>query len=82
MQMLSLVWGILVILGMLVGFIPCLGWLNWFNIPLAGIGIIVSALASSSATAETKQSATIGMILCIVALFFGIIRLVIGAGVI
>jgi hypothetical protein len=32
MQILSLVWGILAILGLGIAFIPCLGILNWLNI--------------------------------------------------
>lgn len=45
MQLVSLLWGILAISGMLVGFIPFLGALNWLNIPFAGVGVIVAALA-------------------------------------
>ena len=45
MQVLSLLWGILAIVGMVVGFFPCLGSLNWLNIPFAGVGIIVSGIA-------------------------------------
>jgi len=81
MQTLSLVWGIFAIIGMLVGFIPCLGALNWVNIPFSAIGIIVSGVAFANAPAELKSRSTVGLICCIVALFFGIIRLVLGGGV-
>jgi hypothetical protein len=81
MQTLSLVWGILAIIGMLVGFIPCLGALNWLNIPFAGLGLIVSAIALSSSDRDTKSSAVAGLTCCIIALFFGIFRLVLGGGV-
>ena len=81
MQTLSLVWGILAIIGMLVGFIPCLGALNWLNIPFAGLGVILSAIALSSSDNDTKSSATAGLACCVIALFFGIIRLVLGGGV-
>lgn len=81
MQVLSLLWGILAALGMVVGFFPCLGSLNWLNIPFAGVGIIVSGLALHGADSDSKSSSTAGLVLCVVALFFGIIRLALGGGV-
>lgn len=81
MQILSLVWGILAVIGMVVGFFPCLGALNWLNIPFAGIGILVSAIALATARDESKGGSIAGLVCCIVALFFGIIRLVLGGGV-
>jgi len=77
MQLLSLVWGILAIVGMIVGFIPCLGALNWLNIPFAAIG----GVAVGTAGNEPKGSAVAGLVLCVVAMLFGIIRLVLGGGV-
>ena len=44
MQVFSLLWGIVAIIGMLIGFVPLLGALNWLNIPCAGVGIIFSAV--------------------------------------
>lgn len=75
MQVLSLIWGILAILGMLVGFFPFLGSLNWLNIPFSGIGIIISSIALGTAGDKPKGSSIAGLVCCIVALFFGIIRL-------
>lgn len=80
MQTLSLVWGILAIIGMLVGFIPCLGALNWLNIPFAGVGVIISAIALGTSEGE-KQGAVAGLICCCIAVLFGFLRLVIGGGV-
>ena len=82
MQMLSLVWGILAIVGMLIGFIPCFGAFNWLNIPFAGIGVIICAIALAMGKDHTKGSVIAGLICCIIALFFGIIRLVLGGGVV
>ena len=78
MQMLSLLWGILAIIGMVVAFFPCLGSLNWLNIPFAGVGIIVSGLTLSTGK---SSGAVAGLVCCIVALFFGLIRLALGGGV-
>jgi hypothetical protein len=80
MPVLSLIWGILAVLGMLVGFIPCLGALNWLNIPFAGVGLLVSAVAYSRAEEEDRRSCLAGICLCAVAAVFGLIRLVIGLG--
>ena len=81
MQTLSLAWGILAIMGMLVAFFPCLGWLNWFNIPFSGIGIIISAIALAGKE-ENKGGSIAGIICCSISILIGIIRLILGAGVV
>lgn len=81
MQILSLIWGVLAVFGMLVGFVPCLGALNWLNIPFAGIGVIVSGIAYGITKDGSRTGSVAGMVCCAIALFFGIIRLVIGGGV-
>jgi hypothetical protein len=54
MQTLSLVWGILSIIGMFVAFFPCLGSLNWINIPFSGVGLIISIIALARKKEEKK----------------------------
>jgi len=78
---LSLVWGILAILGMLVAFLPCLGRLNWFNIPFSGIGLIVSAVAVATSKQSSNGAAVAGLVLCAIAAGLGLIRLLAGGGV-
>lgn len=82
MQIASLIFGILSVLGMLVAFIPCLGSLNWLNIPFSIVGLIISAVANSSSALprEMKGNSRIGIILCSVAIVFGIMRLILGGG--
>ncbi|MNL10125.1 hypothetical protein D3C87_1309170 [compost metagenome] len=82
MQIASLILGILSIVGMLVAFIPCLGSLNWLNIPFSVIGLIISVVANSSTTLprEMKGNSRIGIILCSIAILFGIMRLILGGG--
>jgi len=82
MQVFSLIWGIFAILGMIIGFIPCLGALNWINIPFSGIGIIISAIALGTAGNAPKGSSIAGLVCCITAILFGIIRLILGGGVV
>ena len=78
MQVFSLLWGIVAIIGMLIGFVPLLGALNWLNIPFAGVGIIFSAVGVSRGSKRMGVSA---LICCTIALFFGLIRLVLGGGI-
>jgi hypothetical protein len=81
MQILSMVWGILAIVGMIVGFFPCLGSLNWINIPFAGIGLIVSVTALATTKEENKGGSIAGIVCCAIAIVFGIIRLIAGGGI-
>ncbi len=83
MQILSLVWGILSIVGMFVAFLPCLGSLNWLNIPFSVIGLIVSIVALSKVKPEEKKgNAIAGIVGCGIAVLFGLIRLIMGGGVV
>ena len=75
----SLVWGILAIIGMAVGIIPCFGTLNYLNIPFAVVGLIFSIVAI--VLSSKKELAIAGCLLCAVAIFIGAIRLVIGFGI-
>lgn len=84
MQIVSLIFGILSAIGMLIAFFPCLGSLNWINIPFAIIGLIISVIANadSSIPRELKGNARAGIILCCIAACFGIVRLLLGGGII
>lgn len=83
MQVLSLMWGILALVGMVVGFFPFFGALNWLIIPFAGVGAILSALAVGMTPAdEPKGKSIAGLICCGIAAIFGLVRLVIGFGVV
>ncbi len=80
MGIVSLVLGIISIIGMFIGLIPFLGWMNWGVIPIAGVGIIISIVAIATAK-ENRGLSIAGLILCAVALIIGTIRLIIGWGV-
>ena len=82
MNSVALVFGIFAILGMFFGLIPCLGWYNWFNIIFAGLGILLGIIAVAIPPHEGKCSAIAGLVMCIIAVGFGVIRLVLGGGVI
>lgn len=72
MKTIGRLFGILAMIGMVLGMIPLLGWLNWFNIPLAMLGLLLSIIGKSNG----------GIVICVVAIFFGLIRLIIGGGLI
>ena len=74
MSTFSLVWGILALIGTLIGLIPCLGSLNWLNIPFSGVGLIVSAIALSREPPHRRGGAVGGTLLCSLALVLGLIR--------
>jgi hypothetical protein len=81
MQALSLAWGILAVGGMLVGFIPCFGWMNWLNIPFAFVGLIFSVIAHLMGRGPNRQSSLVAIILCVLAILLGSKRLVAGFGI-
>lgn len=82
MQFISLLWGILAVVGMLIGFIPCFGAYNWINIPFAAVGLIISIISVvNSNPGESKNSGTAGIVMCAAALIFGGIRLSMGGGI-
>ena len=81
-QVVSLVWGILAVVGMIVGFFPCLGALNWINIPFAAIGAIIAGVALSQAGTAPRGSAMAGLIMSLVAVLFGLVRLLLGGGIV
>jgi hypothetical protein len=80
-QIVSLVWGVLAFIGMIVAFLPCLGALNWFNIPFAGVGLVLSIVALATAKAANKGTAIVALVCNGVAVAIGVIRLVLGGGI-
>ncbi len=82
MQTLALVWGIVAFVGFLVGMLPCLGWMNWLNIPISIIGVVISVVAMAKAGEGSKGKAVAGLVLSITAVAIGAIRLLMGGGVV
>ena len=81
MQILSLVWGILAFVGFFIALLPCLGSINWINIPFAFIGLIISLIAMVTTKEDKKTFSIVGIVLCGIAIVIGLIRLLIGGGV-
>lgn len=73
--------GILALCLMLVGLIPCFGWLNWMTLLIGGIGNLLSWVAVfTEKNQDARSKAVIGLVLSFIAIFIGGIRLVLGAG--
>lgn len=68
----SLIIGVVALLCAVVAFIPLLGWLNWLIIPLALIGAGVGVISKS----------TSGRNLNLFVIVVGIVRLMLGGGII
>lgn len=81
MNTLNYIWGILSILGMILGFIPCVGALNWLVIPFAGVGVILGIIGIVIEK-QSKTGSIAGLVMCLIAVVFGSIRLIMGGGVV
>lgn len=71
MNVLSTMIGLVALAIALVGFIPLFGWLNWFAIPLAVVGLVLGLLSQK----------TSGRNVNLVVLALAIIRLALGGGI-
>ena len=76
----SLAWGILAMIGMAIGFFPCVGGLHWINIFFAVGGAVTGIVAIFSSPQGGSRSGIIGTTLCMVAGIVGMVRLVIEGG--
>ena len=68
----SLIIGVVALLCAVIAFIPLLGWANWLIVPLALIGAGVGAASQSNT----------GRNLNLVVVVVGILRLMLGGGII
>jgi hypothetical protein len=71
MNVLSTIIGLMALAIALVGFIPLLGWLNWFVIPGAVVGLVLGLLSQK----------TSGRNINLAVLALAMIRLALGGGI-
>ncbi|MEO6217829.1 MAG: hypothetical protein ABIO86_17505 [Sphingomonas sp.] len=64
----SILVGLLVLLLTLIGFIPFLGMLNWFTIPIGIVGLALGAMSSSN---TGRNLNLVLIIICAIRLFMG-----------
>jgi hypothetical protein len=67
----SLIVGFVALVCALVAFLPLLGWLNWLIIPLAVVGAAIGVISRGTA----------GRNLNLLVIVIGIVRLVLGGGI-
>jgi hypothetical protein len=77
---LALVWGILAIIGMGVGFMPALTAWSWVNLPFAVLGASVGIASIFVGKIGGTKSTVVGISLCMVASIVGMLRLVVVEG--
>ena len=75
MNAIALAWGILAVIGMVLSFVPCVGRLGWFDLPVAVFGAMFGLFAIVKRP-EGARNAVIGTALCMLASIVGLIRLV------
>ena len=80
MGLISVIWGVVALLWMVLALIPLLGWGNWFMIPFAVVGAIIAAIGMAMTAPEKRGLAKTGLILNVVAIVVGAIRLSLGGG--
>jgi hypothetical protein len=80
MSVVGFIFGIISIFGLLLGLIPLLGWFNWLNIPFAILGLVFSVVGTSQG--RNRSLGVAGIILCSGAILVGILRLILGGGII
>lgn len=71
LNLVSLIIGAVALVCAAIAFIPLLGWANWLIIPLAVIGAGIGAISSS----------TSGRNLNLVVILIGVLRLMLGGGI-
>jgi hypothetical protein len=70
LNILSIIIGLGALLLLVPAFLPLLGWANWVIIPIAVVGLALGAMSSSNA----------GRNLNIVVVVIGVLRLMLGGG--
>ena len=81
MGVISVVWGIVAMLWMLLALVPLLGWGNWFVIPFAAVGAIIAAIGMIFSSPAHRGRAKTGLLLNAVVIVVAIVRLHLGGGI-
>jgi hypothetical protein len=71
LNIVSILVGLFAALLALVGLIPLLGWVNWFMLPVAFVGLVIGLLSDSNG----------GRNLNLVVIVIGMLRLMLGGGI-
>jgi hypothetical protein len=80
MSIAGFITGILTGIGLTLSIIPFLGWLNWLNIPVAVLGLVLCIVGVSRR--RHPFIGTAGIVINAVIILLGGIRLILGGGII
>jgi hypothetical protein len=80
MGLISLVWGIVAMLFMLVALVPLLGIANWVVIPFAAVGAVIGALGIMLSGKGGNSRAKAGLVLNAIVIIVAAVRLHLGGG--
>jgi len=81
MGLISLLWGIVAMVLMILALIPLLGAANWVVIPFAAVGAIIAAIGILFTRTGNRGRAKAGLVLNGIVIIVGIVRLSMGGGV-
>lgn len=82
MGLISLLWGIVAIVWMVLALIPLIGITNWLLIPFAAVGAVIAALGIALTGSGKRGRAKAGLILNAIAIIVAVVRLNLGGGLI
>ena len=82
MGLISVLWGVVAMIWMVLALIPLLGWGNWFLIPFAAVGAIIAAIGILFTSDAKTGRAKTGLLLNVVVIVVAIVRLGIGGGIV
>lgn len=82
MGLISVLWGIVAMIWMVIAFIPLLGWGNWFLIPFAALGAVIAAIGIAMTSPGNRGRAKTGLVLNGIVIVVGVFRLAIGGGIV
>lgn len=72
LNILSILVGIVALIGAIIGLVPLLGWANWLVLPVVAVGILLGLLSD-------RRS---GLYFCLVVFVISGLRLFLGGGLI
>ena len=82
MGLISVLWGIVAMLWMLLALVPLLGWANWLLIPFAAVGAVIAAIGMLFSGPGKGSRAKAGLLLNGLVILVAVVRLHLGGGLI
>ncbi|HEX7802201.1 MAG TPA: hypothetical protein VF471_05545 [Pseudoxanthomonas sp.] len=82
MGLISVLWGVVSMIWMVLALIPLLGWGNWFLIPFAAVGAIIAAIGILFTSDAKTGRAKTGLLLNGIVIVVAVVRLGIGGGIV